>query len=192
MLKIIIFLSGILMFSGCSTHSESVQTTKQSSVVYSKSKGICKIDNQSAPSWICGESIYPDYITAVGMSSRGESFKRKKSNSTIRGVENLFSKIKSDVKMRSIEYFLRLGTSPDDYKNYPVLVGQYVSKKTLSKVDQLDSWKRDKTGIVYTLVGVSKKTISKHSFDFLSGGNKDNEEVIKAFGLSFDLYFKKR
>lgn len=189
MFRIILTISSLFFLIGCSAPNYQHSDTIGSSVVYLKDQKLCLIDEQAAPDWICGSSAYPEYITAIGMSEKRSSIKRQEIDATVRAVEKLFTKIKEDVKMRSVEYFLRLGISPDDYKSYPSLVSNYVAKKTLSKVDRLDSWKRKKTGILYVLVGVNKKTISKHSFDFLSGGNIDNDEVLKAFGLSFDIYF---
>jgi len=185
-MKQIIFFTLLLSFFGCAPSSSPVVEDKDL-----PSLGECSIDGVTAPEWICGINSFPEHITAVGLSNKYEGMGRNNQNATLRAIEGLFSKLKQDIKMRSIEYFLRLGVSPDDYKNYPSLVSGYVSKKTLSKVDKLDQWIRPKTGVTYIIVGIKKKSVRKHSFDFLNHRNSKDEKIIRAFALSFDSYFVK-
>lgn len=183
MIKFISYMIVLFSLSGC------INQPSPSSTKMDTSSSNCIIDNEQAPVWLCGGESHPEYFTSIGISESYSPTGRKKTNSIVHAIENLFSNIKKDVGIRSTEYFLRLGTSPDDYGDIPLNVSKFVAKNTLDKVDTLDSWKRTSTNVVYSIVGVKKSKIRKYSFDFLSSGNINNEEVIKSFALSFDSYF---
>lgn len=174
----------IIFVSGCTQPSKIIK--KHQNIKYKNN--VCIIDEQVAPSWICGKNInYPLYITSVGLSSASN----KKGAASIFGIEKLFTKIKKDINIRTKEYFLMLGLSPDDYKRIPNQLSYYLSKNVLTKTSILDSWTRKKTNVKYVLVGIKKDKIAKGAFDFLVSDIK-NKKTIKAFSIAFDSYFEKK
>jgi len=148
----------------------------------------CKIDNKIAPEWICGKNTkYLDYVTSIGIAAVPD----KNNKALIIGIEKLFEKIKEDSLIRSKEYFIMLGISPEDYKGIPSSLSYYLSKAILSKTYVLDEWVRNKTKTKYLLVGVKKELIRNEAYSFLVKGN-ESEKTIKAFSFAFDTYFTKK